>query len=105
MKNNIGLITTSIIFLLAIFSYLIYRNLTRHLIAINLKGIQYIDALSYDPDKYSKEQFFLRNPINAESLHNYEKKKMIKNLIDNCNQDNISYLFNKDDNEYIKGIK
>ena len=79
-----------------------YRNISKKLIAINLKQIQYIDALGFDSNKCSKEEYYIRGPINKESLQNFEKKNILNYLIGDNNQNEKDFLFNKYDNDHIK---
>lgn len=90
---------------MAVLSYFIYRNINLNSIAIKLREIQYVDAVCYKSNKYSEEEFYLRNPTNTESLKNYEKMKILNYLINKNNNNGkseIGYLFNIYDNEYMK---
>jgi len=65
------------------------------IIKYRLKEVQYIDALSYS-DKFSKEDFFIRKPINHEKI-NFHNKMKISNFIAN---DSNKYLFNSLEDDF-----
>ena len=82
-----------------------YRKISSGQIEMNLKGIQYTDAICFEADKFSKEDYFIRGTINKESLRKFENQKVFDHIENNINNPNgMTFYFNKDNDDYFIGI-
>lgn len=50
----------SILFAFKLLSFMLYRKISKKLIFTKLKSIQKNDYLGFNPDKYSKQRYYIR---------------------------------------------
>jgi len=84
-----GLIITTVFFLLGIVSYFIFRKINSNLIKYKLKNVLYVDCLCFEDEKYSKKEFFLREPLNEKKIEYNVKVNMLNYLMGNNSNKNL----------------